>query len=218
MYACTVTLISQCTNNNLLGVRVVSIVLSPGPFPVLWTILIFFFQHVVWGQGYDKLVCKHVCTLLFSCTLLANFTSIFLVSTLHTTYTCSRHRVVPVGEASVMIAASSEHRKEAIEAVAHAIDAVKSTATIWKKVRKNVHLQANMLIEKKTMVNAYLSLSLSLSLPLSSTLGGVFWGWRRVEREQGMQLESQCLSWLFMWSFYVKFMAPTTCKIWFFFV
>ena len=33
-----------------------------------------------------------------------------------------------------MIAASSEHRKEAIEAVAHAIDAVKATATIWKKV------------------------------------------------------------------------------------
>ena len=45
------------------------------------------------------------------------------------------YRVVPVGEASVMIAASSEHRKEAIEAVAHAIDAVKSTATIWKKVK-----------------------------------------------------------------------------------
>ena len=33
-----------------------------------------------------------------------------------------------------MIAASSEHRKEAIEAVAHTIDAVKATATIWKKV------------------------------------------------------------------------------------
>ena len=42
---------------------------------------------------------------------------------------------MPVGEASVMIAASSEHRKEAIEAVAHAIDAVKATATIWKKVK-----------------------------------------------------------------------------------
>ena len=50
----------------------------------------------------------------------------------HCIYTL--HRVVPVGEASVMIAASSEHRKEAIEAVAHAIDAVKATATIWKKV------------------------------------------------------------------------------------
>ena len=42
--------------------------------------------------------------------------------------------VVPVGKASVMIAASSKHRREAIEAVAHAIEAVKSTATIWKKV------------------------------------------------------------------------------------
>ena len=42
--------------------------------------------------------------------------------------------VVPVSEASVIIAVSSTHRKEAIEAVAFAIDAVKSTATIWKKV------------------------------------------------------------------------------------
>ena len=44
MYTYTVTLIPRCTNNNLLGVRVISIVLSPGPFPVLWTILIFFFS------------------------------------------------------------------------------------------------------------------------------------------------------------------------------
>lgn len=42
--------------------------------------------------------------------------------------------VVPVCEASVMIAVSAEHRKEAIAAVTYAIDTVKSTATIWKKV------------------------------------------------------------------------------------
>lgn len=45
--------------------------------------------------------------------------------------------VVPVCEASVMIAVSAEHRKEALEAVAYAIDTVKSTATIWKKVEVN---------------------------------------------------------------------------------
>ena len=49
---------------------------------------------------------------------------------------CETHcfSAVPVCEASVMIAVSAEHRKEAIEAVAYAIDQVKSTATIWKKV------------------------------------------------------------------------------------
>ena len=45
----------------------------------------------------------------------------------------SGNSVVPVGEASVMIAVSSEHRKEALEAVSYAIDRVKCTATIWKK-------------------------------------------------------------------------------------
>ena len=44
------------------------------------------------------------------------------------------HRIVPVSEASVIVAASAEHRREAIEAVAFAIDAIKSTAAIWKKV------------------------------------------------------------------------------------
>ena len=44
------------------------------------------------------------------------------------------NRIVPVSEASVIVAASAEHRQEAIEAVAFAIDAVKSTAAIWKKV------------------------------------------------------------------------------------
>ena len=45
------------------------------------------------------------------------------------------HRVgvCPVGEASVLIAASSAHRREALEAVAWAIDTLKATVPIWKK-------------------------------------------------------------------------------------
>lgn len=41
--------------------------------------------------------------------------------------------VVPVGEASIVIAISSPHRKEALEAVHFAIDHVKSTVPVWKK-------------------------------------------------------------------------------------
>ncbi len=41
----------------------------------------------------------------------------------------------PVGEASVVIAVSSAHRKEAIEAMHFAIDELKRTVPIWKKVR-----------------------------------------------------------------------------------
>uniref|UniRef100_A0A1I7YTR2 Molybdopterin synthase catalytic subunit n=1 Tax=Steinernema glaseri TaxID=37863 RepID=A0A1I7YTR2_9BILA len=45
------------------------------------------------------------------------------------------HRIgeVPVGEASVVIAASSAHRKEAIAAVEAAIDELKRSVPIWKK-------------------------------------------------------------------------------------
>ena len=42
--------------------------------------------------------------------------------------------IVPVSEASIAVAVSAEHRAEAIEAVAFAVDAVKATAAIWKKV------------------------------------------------------------------------------------
>lgn len=44
-------------------------------------------------------------------------------------------RIVPVCEPSVMIAVSSAHRKEAIESTSYAIDAIKSSVAIWKKVR-----------------------------------------------------------------------------------
>ena len=45
------------------------------------------------------------------------------------------HRVgvVPVGEASVAIAASSVHRKESLAAVAFLIDEVKAKVPVWKK-------------------------------------------------------------------------------------
>ena len=45
------------------------------------------------------------------------------------------HRVgvCPVGEASVVIAASAAHRREALEAVAWAIDTLKASVPIWKK-------------------------------------------------------------------------------------
>ena len=44
-----------------------------------------------------------------------------------------RTGVVPLGEASVVIAVSSAHRKESLEAVHFAIDDLKATVPIWKK-------------------------------------------------------------------------------------
>ena len=41
--------------------------------------------------------------------------------------------VCPIGEASVIIVVSSAHRREALEAVHFAIDALKSSVPIWKK-------------------------------------------------------------------------------------
>lgn len=48
---------------------------------------------------------------------------------------CIRHRLglVPVTEASVIIAISSAHRKAALEAVTYTIDTLKATVPIWKK-------------------------------------------------------------------------------------
>jgi molybdopterin synthase catalytic subunit len=45
------------------------------------------------------------------------------------------HRIgaVPIGEASVVIAAAAVHRKEAFEACRFAIDALKRNVPIWKK-------------------------------------------------------------------------------------
>lgn len=43
--------------------------------------------------------------------------------------------VTEVGEASVVIAISSVHRRDSLEAVQYAIDALKATVPIWKLVR-----------------------------------------------------------------------------------
>ena len=44
-----------------------------------------------------------------------------------------RTGVVPVGESSIIIAASSAHRKEAMNAVQFLIDTIKASVPIWKK-------------------------------------------------------------------------------------
>ena len=51
------------------------------------------------------------------------------------THIVVHHRlgVVPVGEASVIIAVSSPHRREAIECCHFTIDELKATVPIWKK-------------------------------------------------------------------------------------
>jgi len=48
---------------------------------------------------------------------------------------CMMHRVglVPVREASVIIAISSSHRNDSLQAVQFAIDALKTSVPIWKK-------------------------------------------------------------------------------------
>jgi len=43
-------------------------------------------------------------------------------------------RVVPVQEASVVMAISSVHRKDSLEAVHYCIDALKASIPIWKQV------------------------------------------------------------------------------------
>jgi len=45
------------------------------------------------------------------------------------------HRIglVPIGEASIVIAVSAAHRREAFEACRYIIDTVKTTVPIWKK-------------------------------------------------------------------------------------
>lgn len=53
----------------------------------------------------------------------------------HLRHVAIAHRigVVPTAESSVEIAISSEHRREALEAVHFAIDALKAQVPIWKK-------------------------------------------------------------------------------------
>jgi molybdopterin synthase catalytic subunit len=48
-------------------------------------------------------------------------------------YFSNRLGTVPVCEASVIIAISSEHRAESLSAVQHTINALKAMVPIWKK-------------------------------------------------------------------------------------
>ena len=59
------------------------------------------------------------------------FPSIIFLIVLYTLRFC---RVVPISEASVVIAISSVHRKDSLEAVQYCIDTLKATVPIWKKV------------------------------------------------------------------------------------
>ena len=65
--------------------------------------------------------------------------------------------VVPVSEASVMIAVSAEHRREALEAVSYAIDRVKSTAAIWKKVSMEDTYMLNTVVYTYTFFKSFWS-------------------------------------------------------------
>jgi molybdopterin synthase catalytic subunit len=47
-----------------------------------------------------------------------------------------RYGKMKVGEVSVVVAVSSEHRKEAFEACRYAIDKMKRTLPLWKKERR----------------------------------------------------------------------------------
>lgn len=53
--------------------------------------------------------------------------------TVHKVAMIHRIGIVPVEEASIVIAVSSPHRKESLEAVSYAIDTVKAVVPIWKK-------------------------------------------------------------------------------------
>ena len=50
------------------------------------------------------------------------------------------YRLVPITEASVVIAISSPHRRESLEAVHFAIDTLKAKVPIWKKVGAHITL------------------------------------------------------------------------------
>uniref|UniRef100_K1PRU4 Molybdopterin synthase catalytic subunit n=1 Tax=Magallana gigas TaxID=29159 RepID=K1PRU4_MAGGI len=53
---------------------------------------------------------------------------------IHSIAMIHRINVVPISEASIVIAISSPHRKESLQAVEYAIDTLKATVPIWKKM------------------------------------------------------------------------------------
>jgi len=76
-------------------------------------------------ECYEKMAMKELQKIAFE--LRGRWTDIGRIVLVH------RIGVVPVCEASVAIVVSSPHRKSALEAVATAIDLVKSQVPIWKK-------------------------------------------------------------------------------------
>ena len=58
---------------------------------------------------------------------------IFVNTTNARTQVHHRTGIVPVRETSIVIAVSSAHRKESLEAVHYLIDTIKATVPIWKK-------------------------------------------------------------------------------------
>ncbi|KAI3631794.1 hypothetical protein MIR68_010267 [Amoeboaphelidium protococcarum] len=76
-------------------------------------------------EGYEAMAIK---SLLKICEEAAQRWSQIYAVTVH-----HRLGVVPIGEASVMIAVSSAHRVDAMEAVTYIIDTLKAQTPIWKK-------------------------------------------------------------------------------------
>ncbi|XP_054043062.1 molybdopterin synthase catalytic subunit isoform X5 [Rissa tridactyla] len=60
--------------------------------------------------------------------------------------------VVPITEASVIIAVSSPHRAESLEAVAYCINTLKASVPIWKKASSSLSSFPTMLLLKYCIV------------------------------------------------------------------
>ena len=66
---------------------------------------------------------------------------VYMWCCLYPTYLCSMlyARCVPVGEASVIVAVSSAHRRDSLAAVEYGIDTLKAKVPIWKKASIHTH-------------------------------------------------------------------------------
>ena len=114
---------SQRTNNGLVPVCLVCQILTDCGYP-----LVYKTGRVRACSGYFVCVCACVCVCVCVCVCCQ------LDWSTPASFTGSTPRVVPMGEASVIIAISSEHRRESLEGVQCAIDTLKTSVPIWKKV------------------------------------------------------------------------------------
>ena len=55
---------------------------------------------------------------------------------------CDVVRPVPIGEASVVVAVSAAHRRDAMRAVEFLIDTLKASVPVWKKVAPHDNIRA----------------------------------------------------------------------------